>query len=145
MMRKQKCFYAKNEEIQRDWVLIDATDKILGRLATKISMILRGKDTPQFTPSSHTGRNVIVIHAEKIRVTGQKEKNKNYFSISGYPGGCKKETYEDLMRKDPTKILRKAVEGMLPDNRLKSYFVRSLKIYCGADYLEKAQKVQILD
>jgi large subunit ribosomal protein L13 len=145
MIRKQTSYYATKSEIDRDWVLIDAKDKILGRLATMVSMILRGKDTPQFTPSMATGRNVVIINAEKIQVTGNKVTDKKYYSASGYPGGLKERSYEEVMAKDPTKILRKAIQGMLPDNRLKAVFMRSLKIYVGDSHPHAAQNLKKIE
>lgn len=144
-MRRQNSYYAKKEELNREWVLVDASEKILGRLASQVSMILRGKDSPEFTPSVATGRNVIIINAEKIKVTGNKEQAKMYYRASGYPGGLKEFKYSELMKRNPTEILRRAVAGMLPDNRLKDVFLRSLKIYCGSEHPHQAQNAKIVD
>ncbi|MFA5104169.1 MAG: 50S ribosomal protein L13, partial [Candidatus Margulisiibacteriota bacterium] len=113
-MKRNKTFSAKPEKIERKWYIVDASDKILGRLATKISLILRGKDEEIFTPSCDTGDFVIVVNASKIKVSGKKMTDKAYFTHSMYPGGAKSINFEDQLKKDPTKIILHAVRGMLP-------------------------------
>ncbi len=132
-------YYAKPGEVQREWVLIDAEGKVLGRLATQIAAILRGKNKPQFTPHIDTGDFVVVINAEKIRVTGNKEEDKAWYRYSGYPGGLKKETYKQAMAKHPERILERAVKGMLPHTSLGEAQFSKLKVYAGPEHPHQAQ------
>ena len=132
-------YYAKPGEVQREWVLIDAEGKVLGRLATQIAAILRGKNKPQFTPHIDTGDFVVVINAEKIRVTGNKEEDKARYRYSGYPGGLKKETYKQAMAKHPERILERAVKGMLPHTSLGEAQFSKLKVYAGPEHPHQAQ------
>lgn len=125
MVKKTK-FYNK---VEREWVLIDAKNKILGRLATRIAKILQGKNKPVYTPNFLCGDKVVVINAQYIRVSGNKRKEKVYDKYSGYPGGRKEITLEELMKKNPTKALYLAVKGMLPKNLLRKQMLRGLKIY----------------
>lgn len=136
----QKTAYFTKNEIDRDWYLIDAKDKVLGRLATKIARLLLGKESPKFTPGQDTGSFVVVINASRIRVTGAKAKNKVYYRHSGYPGGLKAETFEVLIKRKPTEVLLKAVAGMLPHNRLGKRLITKLKIYAGESHPHQAQK-----
>lgn len=124
-----KTYMVKEKDIKRNWYLIDAKDKILGRLATKIATILRGKHKPIYTPHVDTGDGVIVINASKIKVTGKKLKEKIYRFYSGYPGGLKEIPLERLLRKSPEKILRLAVKRMIPNNPLGRKMLKKLKIY----------------
>jgi len=135
-----KTFMAKEKDIKRIWYLIDAKDKILGRLATKIAKILRGKDKPLYTPHVDTGDNVIVINASKIKVTGKKLKGKIYRFYSGYPGGLKEIPLEELLKKSPTKVLRLAVKRMLPGNPLGRRMLKKLKIYPGENHPHQGLK-----
>ncbi len=139
-MKRNKTFSAKPGKIERKWFVVDAKDKVLGRLATKIAMILRGKDEEIFTPSFDTGDFVIVINASGIKVTGKKAKDKIYFRHSLYPGGAKFVSFEDQLKKDPTKIIIHAVRGMLPKGRLGDKLITKLKVYADDKYPHQAQK-----
>jgi len=134
-----KTYNAKPGEIQRDWVIVDAEGKTLGRLATVIADRLRGKGKPQYTPHVDTGDFVIVVNAEKIAVTGKKLDQKMYYRHSGYPGGLRERTLGEQLQRQPTEVLRKAVKGMLPRNRLARRQLVKLKIYAGAEHPHEAQ------
>jgi len=134
-----KTYNAKPGEIQRDWVIVDAEGKTLGRLATVIADRLRGKGKPQYTPHVDTGDFVIVVNAEKIAVTGKKLDQKMYYRHSGYPGGLRERTLGEQLPRQPTEVLRKAVKGMLPRNRLARRQLVKLKIYAGAEHPHEAQ------
>lgn len=135
-----KTYSAKPHEVERTWYLIDAEGQTLGRLATQIADLLRGKHKPQFTPHVDTGDFVVVTNVEKVVVTGNKETDKLYWSHSGYPGGFKQISYKDLKKKDPTKILEHAVKGMLPHNSLGRQQFLKLKAYVGQQHPHEAQK-----
>jgi large subunit ribosomal protein L13 len=134
-----KTYNAKPGEIQRDWVLVDADGKTLGRLATVIADRLRGKGKATFTPHVDTGDFVVVVNAEKIAVTGKKLDEKMYHQHSGYPGGLRSRTLRDQLERRPTEVLRKAVKGMLPRNKLGRAQLTKLKIYAGPDHPHEAQ------
>ncbi|MBI4696735.1 MAG: 50S ribosomal protein L13 [Gammaproteobacteria bacterium] len=140
-----KTFVATPSTIKRDWFIVDATDKVLGRLASQIAHRLRGKHKPEFTPFLDTGDYIIVVNAEKIRVTGTKAKDKKYYSHSGYPGGLKEITFEKLLAKSPADVLEKAVKGMLPKGPLGRAMFRKLKVYKGGDHNHAAQQPQQLE
>ena len=135
-----KTYYAKPQEVEREWVLIDATDQVLGRVATKAATILKGKIKPQYTPHVDTGDFVIIINADKIRVTGTKVTSKEYYRHSGHPGGLKKETFQEAMEKHPERVIEHAVKGMLPKNTLGRAMGMKLKVYAGAEHPHAAQK-----
>lgn len=135
-----KTYSAKPLEVERKWYLIDAEGEILGKLATKIANILRGKNKPEYTPHVDTGDFVIVINAEKIQVTGKKETGKIYYHHTGYPGGLKSASFSELMAKNPTLALEKAVKGMLPHNTLGDEQFQKLKIYAGSEHPHTAQQ-----
>jgi large subunit ribosomal protein L13 len=135
-----KTYSAKPGEVQRNWWLVDADGKNLGRLASEIATVLRGKNKPQYTPHTDTGDFVVVVNAEKIAVTGNKMGSKMYYRHSGYPGGLKAETLGHLIQRRPTEVLRKAVKGMLPKNRLAAQQLGKLKIYAGPKHPHAAQK-----
>ena len=135
-----KTFNAKPSEIERDWYVVDAEGQTLGRLAVRIVDTLRGKNKPTFTPHVDTGDFVVVINAGKVAVTGKKLDDKFYYSHSGYPGGLRKRTMREQLNRRPTEVLRKAVKGMLPRNRLGRAQIRKLKIYAGAEHPHGAQK-----
>lgn len=135
-----KTYYAKPGEVEREWLVIDAEDQILGRVAAKAAHILKGKHKPQYTPHVDTGDFVIIINADKIRVTGAKAENKRYYRHSGYPGGLKSETFAEAMAKHPERVIEHAVKGMLPKNTLGRAQGRKLKVYCGAEHPHAAQK-----
>jgi len=130
----------KISEINKDWWVIDAEGKVLGRLATEIARILRGKNKPEFTPHLDVGDHVIVINAEKVVLTGNKEQQKKYFYHTGYPGGGKHVDFLDLQAKNPARIIELAVKGMLPSNRLGRMLRKKLKVYAGPDHPHEAQK-----
>lgn len=140
-----KTFIAKEQDVERKWYLIDASDKILGRLATQIAMRLRGKHKPVFTPHADTGDFVVVINAEKIALSGKKWNNKVYYRHTGYMGGLKQITAKKLLEKRPGDILRFAVRGMLPKNRLGRRQLKKLKIYVGMKHPHEAQQPEALE
>jgi large subunit ribosomal protein L13 len=133
-------YYAKTGEVEREWLLVDATDMVLGRLASEVAQILKGKNKPQYTPHVDTGDFVIVINAEKIRLTGNKAFTKNYYSHSGYPGGLKEVSFQRMLEKHPERIIEKAVKGMLPKNTLGRAMGKKLKVYAGPNHRHEAQK-----
>ncbi|MCK4336766.1 MAG: 50S ribosomal protein L13 [Candidatus Aminicenantes bacterium] len=137
-----KTFVPKNSEIKKKWWLINAQGKILGRLATEISILLRGKNKTEYTPFLDSGDFVIIINAEKIKVTGDKLEQKKYYSHSGYPGGIKEITLKELLDKKPEDVIRKAVWGMIPKNKLGRAVYKKLKVYRGPDHPHKAQSPQ---
>lgn len=140
-----KTFSAKKESVTRSWYLVDATDKTLGRLSTEIANRLRGKHKPEYTPHVDTGDYVVVVNAEKIRVTGNKTTDKVYHHHTGYPGGIKSITFDKLVEKAPEQIIEKAVKGMMPKNKLSSAMMSKLKIYAGSDHPHSAQQPQPLE
>ena len=135
-----KTFSAKPLEVERKWYVIDADGATLGRLAVEAANILRGKHKPQFTPNVDTGDFVIIINAAKITVSGKKETDKIYYHHTGYPGGLKSASFKDLMKKDATLALEKAIKGMLPHNTLGHDQFNKLKIYAGSEHPHAAQK-----
>ncbi len=144
-MKRNKTIYARKETLLRAWYLVDADGKILGRIATKIAAYLRGKHKTIFTPSVDCGDFIVVVNADKVRVTGRKNKQKMYFTHSGYPGGDTMTSFEKLMSKDPAKVIRHAVSGMLPKNRLGRQIIKKLKVYSGKEHPHQAQKIQKLE
>lgn len=140
-----KTFNAKPETVERDWYVVDATDKILGRLASEIALRLRGKHKPEFTPHVDTGDYIVVINAKNIGVTGKKETDKIYHRHTGYPGGLKSLSLEKLRDRAPERVLEKAVKGMLPKNPLGRAMFRKLKVYSGSEHGHSAQQPQSLD
>ncbi len=144
-MKKNKTVFAKKEELKRDWYLVDAAGNVLGRMATKIATYLRGKHKPIFSPHIDCGDFVVVINAAKVRVTGKKEKQKLYFTHSGYPAGDKLLSFEKMMEKHPGKMIELAVAGMLPKNRLGRAIIKKLKIYSGAEHPYQSQKLKKLE
>lgn len=134
-----KTFIAKKEEAERNWVLVDAADKVLGKVAVEIASILRGKTKAVFTPHVDTGDFVVVINAEKVRLTGNKLEQKAYYRHSGYMGGLKEISAKSLMTNKPEEVLRHAVKGMLPKNSLGKSMFKKLKVYSGADHPHEAQ------
>ena len=140
-----KTYSAKKEEVSRAWYVIDASDKVLGRLAAEIASRLRGKHKPIYTPHVDTGDFIVVVNAEKIALTGDKLKKKVYYRHSGYPGGIKSTTAEKMREKKPKNLLRLAVKGMLPKNRLGRQMLTKLKIYSGNEHPHNAQTPQLLE
>ena len=135
----QKTWNAKPGELQRRWYLVDAEGKTLGRLATQIADLLRGKGKPQYTPHIDTGDFVVVVNAERIHVTGNKLEQKLYYRHSGYPGGLRVRTLAEQLERRPEEVLRKAVKGMLPKNKLAARQIVKLKVYAGPDHPHEAQ------
>jgi large subunit ribosomal protein L13 len=135
-----KTFSAKPHEVKRDWYVIDASDKVLGRLAVEIARRLRGKHKPEFTPHVDTGDYIVVINAEKVRVTGRKAEQKMYYRHSQYAGGLKTTSFTKLQQKFPTRVIEKAVKGMLPKGPLGSAMYRKLKVYAGTQHPHAAQQ-----
>ena len=134
-----KTFSLKNTEVTRDWVVFDASNKVLGRFATKIADKLRGKDKPTFTPHVDGGDFVIVINAEKLKVTGNKSEQKKYFKHSLYPGGLKEKSYTEVLENNPERIVENAVKGMLPKNKLGKSMIKKLKVYRGSEHPHESQ------
>jgi large subunit ribosomal protein L13 len=139
-----KTLVPKIETVEKHWYLIDGEYQILGRLASQIAMILRGKHKPEYSPHLDLGDHVVVINAEKIRVTGQKSDQKKYTRYTGYPGGLRTLTLKNLMQKNPEKVLYKAVKGMLPKNRLGRQMATKVRIYCGPEHPHAAQQPEEL-
>ncbi len=137
-----KTYSQKASEIQRDWYVVDASEQVLGRLATQIATLLRGKHKPTYTPHLDGGDFVVVINAEKIKVTGRKADQKVYYRHTGYPGGLKATSYKMMREKHPDRILRMAVKGMLPKNRLGRRLMTKLKIYSGPYHPHAAQQAR---
>ncbi|MCB2221867.1 MAG: 50S ribosomal protein L13 [Bacteroidetes bacterium] len=136
---------ANKETINKEWVLIDAEDQVLGRMASIAAKFLRGKYKPNFTPHVDCGDNVIVINAAKFKLTGNKMTDKEYVRHSGYPGGQRTRTPKELLAKNPTAVVEKAIKGMLPKNRLGSQLFRNLFVYEGAEHPHEAQKPKAID
>ena len=135
-----KTFSAKKEEVVHDWFQVDAETQTLGHLATKIAHVLRGKHKPIYTPHVDTGDFIVVTNADKIKLTGNKVQDKQYYRHSGYPGGIKSMNAEELLEKKPEMVIMKAVRGMLPKNRLGRQMIKKLKIYAGKDHPHMAQQ-----
>lgn len=140
-----KTFSAKSHEVKSDWYIIDATDKVLGRLAAEIAHRLRGKHKAEYTPHVDTGDYIVVTNAEKIRVTGRKQQDKMYYHHSGFPGGIKSINFAKLQLENPTRIIERAVKGMLPKNPLGRAMYRKLKVYAGNEHPHVAQQPKTLD
>jgi large subunit ribosomal protein L13 len=140
-----RTYQATPQDRERVWYVVDAENKTLGRLATQIADVLRGKRKPTYTPHIDVGDFVIVVNAEKVAVTGDKREKKLYWRHSGYPGGIRSRTLGDLLEKRPEEVIRKAVKGMLPRNRLGRAQLRKLKIYAGPDHPHQAQKPEQLE
>jgi len=140
-----KTYYPKADEITRDWVLVDANDETLGRLATQIAILLLGKHKPGFTPGVEMGDYVIVVNAERIKVTGKKMDDKMYYRHSGYPGGLKSINLRDQLAKHPERVIEKAVWGMIPHNRMGRQLMRKLRIFAGPEHTLSAQKPKSIE
>ena len=135
--------FISTENAERKWLVVDAKDQVLGRLATKVARIIRGKNKPSFTPNADTGDFVVVINASMVKVTGKREFLKNYLHHTGYPGGLKSRSYEEIMAKKPEFIIENAVKGMLPKNRLGRQLFKKLKVYAGDAHPHQAQKPEL--
>jgi large subunit ribosomal protein L13 len=140
-----KTYVATPATRQRDWYVVDARGQTLGRLATRIADTLRGKRKPEYTPHIDTGDFVVVVNAEKIEVSGDKRESKRYYRHSGYPGGIRSRTLGEMLERRPEEVIRRAVKGMLPRNRLGRAQLRKLKVYAGPDHPHAAQQPQPLD
>ena len=141
----EKTFITRNEDVQREWLVVAATWQTLGRLATRVARMLRGKHKPTYSPSVDTGDYVIVVNAEKIHVTGRKLDQKIYYRYTGYPGGLKEITLRNLLQKHPTRVIEHAVRGMLPKNRLGRQMFKKLKVYAGSEHPHEAQQPESLE
>ncbi len=137
--------FAKKGEVERIWYVVDASDRVLGRLATRIASYLRGKHKPQFTPNADTGDFIIVVNAEKIRLTGNKLEQKVYYHHTGYPGGIKAETAKKRLDRRPEEVIKVAVRGMLPKNRLGRTMLKKLKVYRGPEHPHHSQQPKTID
>ena len=142
-----KTISVNRAQAQKEWVVVDATDQVLGRLASKVAKLLRGKYKPTFTPNADTGENVIIINAEKIKITGKKMTDKMYITYSGYPGGQKKQSAAEILARPngAEKVVRKAVKGMLPKNKLADHLLANLYIHAGAEHKQEAQSPKTID
>ena len=138
-------FTARPETVVQDWYLVDATDKVLGRLATQIAIRLRGKHKPEYTPHVDTGDHIVIVNAAKIRVTGDKMNQKKYYRHTGYPGGIKETVLSDELENNPERVIERAVKGMLPKNSLGRTMFRKLRVYAGPDHSHQAQQPKALE
>jgi large subunit ribosomal protein L13 len=135
-----KTVSANKNTVNKEWLLVDADGQALGRLASEVAILLRGKHKPNFTPHVDCGDNVIIINADKVTLSGNKWENKSYIRHTGYPGGQRSLTSRELFDKDPTRLVEKSVKGMLPKNKLGAVLFRNLKVYVGTDHSQEAQK-----
>ncbi|NLU43066.1 MAG: 50S ribosomal protein L13 [Firmicutes bacterium] len=140
-----RSYMAKPEEVVRKWYVVDASGRTLGRLASRVAAILRGKHKPTFTPHVDTGDYVIIVNADKIVLTGNKLRDKIYYRHTQYPGGLRAMTYGQFLAKSPEKLIERAVRGMLPNNRLGKSMIKKLKVYASADHPHQAQKPEVLE
>lgn len=141
----EKTFVTKNTDVQREWFVVDAAGQTLGRLATRVASMLRGKHKPIFTPAVDVGDYVVIVNADKIHVTGRKMDQKIYYRHSRYPGGLREITLRNLLHKHPTRVIEYAVRGMLPKNRLGRQMIKKLKVYAGPNHPHEAQQPQSLE
>ena len=144
MKQEKLTRFIKPEDADQKWYLVDAKDQVLGRLAAKVARVIRGKNKPVFTPNTDTGDFVVVINAEKIRLTGKRETQKTYFSHSMYPGGAKLKSFAEVMNQKPEFVFETAVKGMLPKTKLGRKLIKKLKVYAGENHPHSAQKPEAL-
>jgi large subunit ribosomal protein L13 len=144
LKQEKQTRFIKTADAERKWYVVDAKDQVLGRLASRIAMVIRGKNKPVFTPNMDTGDFVVVVNAEKVKVTGKREYLKKYIRHSGYPGGQKITSFQEMMDKKPEFIVHQAVKGMLPKNRLGRKLIKKLKVYTGENHPHTAQKPETL-
>ncbi|MDP2304024.1 MAG: 50S ribosomal protein L13 [Ignavibacteria bacterium] len=144
MKQEKLTRFIKSEDANQKWYVVDATDLVLGRLASKVARVIRGKEKAEFTPNMDAGDFVIVINAEKVKVTGKRETLKTYSHHSGYPGGLKTRSFQDLIVNKPEYVIESAVQGMLPKTRLGRKLVKKLKVYRGGQHPHSAQKPEVL-
>jgi large subunit ribosomal protein L13 len=140
-----KTFSANPDKVKRDWFVVDADNKVLGRLAAEIAHRLRGKHKPEFTPHVDTGDYIVVINAEKVALTGNKVNDKKYYHHTGHPGGIKETSFKDMIAKHPSRVIETAVKGMLPRNKLGRAMFSKLKVYAGDQHGHQAQQPKVLD
>lgn len=140
-----KTYWTKEEDVERKWFVVDAEGETLGRLASRIATILRGKHKPIYNPAVDTGDFVVVVNAEKIHTTGRRLDQKKYYRHSGYPGGLKERTLREMLEKYPERVIQRAVRGMLPKNVLGRKMIRKLKVYAGPDHPHQAQQPELLE
>ena len=140
-----KTVSANKNTVQKEWVLVDAEGETLGRLASKVAVMFRGKNKPNYTPHVDCGDNVVVINAEKIHLTGNKMQTKTYVRHTGYPGGQRSMSAVEMMAKNPTRMVEKSIKGMLPKNKLGAELFRNLKVYQGAEHQQEAQKPRVIN
>ena len=144
MKQEKLTRFISTDDADRKWFVVDAKDQVLGRLASKVAMIIRGKNKPTFSPNADTGDFVVIVNAEKVKMTGKRELLKTYAHHSGYPGGLKVKSFEELMAKKPEFVLENAVRGMLPKNRLGKQLIKKLKVYSGESHPHQAQKPETI-
>lgn len=144
MKQEKLTKFIKTEDANRKWYVVDAENQVLGRLAAKVAGVIRGKNKVIFTPNMDTGDFVIVVNADKVKMTGKREQQKTYFSHSGYPGGVTNTSFVEMKEKKPEYIITHAVKGMLPKNRLGRQLIRKLKVYTGSEHPHKAQQPETL-
>jgi len=140
-----KTISANKATVTKDWVVVDATDQVLGRMGSKVAKLLRGKYKPNFTPHVDCGDNVIIINADKVKITGNKATDRVYYRHTGYPGGQRETTPGELLDQNPDKLIRKVVKGMLPKNRLGNAIIGNLYVYAGTEHKHQAQQPKQLD
>tara|TARA_Y100000766_G_C18715642_1_gene511317 strand:+ start:259 stop:687 length:429 start_codon:yes stop_codon:yes gene_type:complete len=140
-----KTLSANPSTVRRDWYIVDATDKVLGRLASEVASRLRGKHKAEYTPHVDTGDHIVIVNAARVRVTGNKQEAKKYYRHSGYPGGIKEITLADQLQRHPTRVIESAIKGMLPKNSLGRSMFAKLRVYAGPDHMHQAQQPKILD
>ena len=140
-----KTISANKATVTKEWVVVDATDQVLGRMGSKVAKLLRGKLKPNFTPHVDCGDNVIVINADKVKITGDKATDRIYYRYTGYPGGQRETTPGEMLKKSPDRLMRKVVKGMLPKNRLGAAILRNLYVYAGSEHKHQAQQPKQID
>jgi len=140
-----KTFSANAQTVRREWYVVDATDKVLGRLASEVATRLRGKHKPEYTPHVDTGDHIVIVNADKVRVTGNKAQAKIYYRHSGYPGGIKEISLEEQLQRHPTRVIESAVKGMLPKNPLGRAMFSKLRVYAGPEHEHQAQQPKALE
>lgn len=144
MKQERMTRFIKSEEANQKWFIVDAKDKVLGRLATEVARIIRGKNKPTFTPNMDTGDFVIVVNAEQVKIADKREQMKEYHHYSGYPGGLKTRSYREMMQKKPEFVIQTAVSGMLPKTKLGKKLIKKLKVYKGTEHPHTAQKPEMI-
>lgn len=144
MKQEKMTKFVQAEDAGRKWYVIDAEDQVLGRLASRVASIIRGKNKAVFTPNNDTGDFVVIVNADKVRLTGKREEQKEYTRYTGYPGGLRSLTYKQMMERNPAYVIEHAVKGMLPKNRLGKKIIKKLKVYKGAEHPHTAQKPEKL-